>query len=244
MLNNATVTRGDKAKVAVEAKVLGVTATPILDRQAQEKREAAKQANEARRDMLTSVSASQDQIRRVCDAFVTSTARITSLEAQLGKAKQSQITVLREACNGLAPVTEDAWDRTWKPALETMMTGYKTVQSRNVAISNLKVAVLALTNNIMPDEDDNTLTKFIRSARPKIKAAGVMKETGKGRKGEGEAKKIEVKLTARQQALRLLAQTANEDEDTIRARTSALDYILKQHSWDEIIKLANQLAKK
>lgn len=190
----------------------------------------------------TSVRASHEQIVEVGKTFMATSRHIEKIEGQLVAARESQIERLMRVCDGIAPVTEAEFDQTWRPTLFAIMqSSYKDAQSCNTAISGLKVAVIAFTNNIKPEEGDTTLTKFIRSARAKVRANGLMKE-GAGRKlgsGNGQDKK----KSAREEAMRLLAVTeANLPEDVVEQRVEALRLILKHSKgWEHIIRLANTM---
>lgn len=203
----------------------------------------ANQANAPARVHET-VAASHQQIARITQAFVAGRDGIKEAEARLVSAKQSHIERIKQACEGVKAVNEEDWDRHWKPVVgdELAKAGYKK-ESVNVTSSNIKVAVIAITNGINPKPDD-TFTSFVKWAREECKAREYIVTNGAGRKGGGGGEtQVTRKPSPKEEALHQLAKCGDETtEEGLRKRVAILRYLIDVVGWEELMKFANQKA--
>lgn len=179
---------------------------------------------------------------KVVKAFLAAKQKIENIENQLFAAKKSQIEQIRDACANISPVSEKEFEDHWRPIVEhELKPHYEKREVLMVQLNNIKVAVIALTNGwkIDPEKDTN-LQLFVNRVRKELKANGILK--GKNRNSENASPSKRQKPTPREESLRLLAVDAKGlDEETVRERMAALEYILKHHGWDVIIELARDL---
>lgn len=188
------------------------------------------------------LAADAQTIKNVAKAFMAGKDEITQAESLLAKAKVSHIEKIRAACAGVKAVDEEQWDAHWKPVVkaELLAAGYKK-ESVDVTTSNIKVAVIALTNQITPNPDE-TFTAFVKRARDEVKSRELMKTNGAGRKGEGKSEK-KVKPSPKDEALHLLAQSGEETTDEgLRKRAAVLRYLIDIVGWEELMRFADKKA--
>ena len=186
------------------------------------------------------VTADEAKIRQIAQEFIAGQGEIKAAEQMLATAKSSLGTRIVQACFGVAPVSEDDWAQRWKPVVEHELkkAGYKQSSIGAVA-SNIKVAVIAITNGITPKEDD-TFTSFVKWARDECKQREYITTNGGGRKGGGETQ-VTRKPSAKEEALLTLAKCGDEVEDEgLRRRVAALRYLIDHVGWAEIIAFANK----
>lgn len=192
------------------------------------------------------LAADTQTIKNVTKAFMAGKDEITQAESLLAKAKVTQIEKIKAACAGVKPVNEEQWDATWKPVVqdELQKAGYKK-ESIPVTASNIKVAVIALTNQIMPNPDE-TFTAFVTRSRDELKKAELIKTNGAGRKG-GDKTEKNVKPSPRRLALELLARGGDQElpDEQVEKRVATLSFLLSQESiWTELGFLENKLRQK
>lgn len=191
------------------------------------------------------IAADNQTIKNVAKAFMAGKDEIREAESLLAKAKVTQIEKIRAACAGVKPVDEEQWDATWKPVVqaELLGAGYKK-ESVPVTASNLKVAVIALTNQVAPSPDE-TFTAFVKRAREEIKNQELIKTNGAGRPGGKSEKNI--KPSPRRLALELLARGGDQElpDEQIEKRVETLSFLLAQETiWEQLAALEFQMRQK
>lgn len=200
--------------------------------------EPAKAVETVETSVHAKARASEADINRVAHAFAKSDATIDKAFDAWNRSRRAQIEMLQGACKKLSAVSEEEFEQSWRTVLEVALASkYSTKASLSAAISNLKVAVIAFTNGIEPKDDNDTLTQFIRDARPQLRSMGKLTARQTGRPNDTVT--VKKQPSARTEALRLLAIDAKDlDEETIRQRVAMLDALTKD--WPLLIKVAAQ----
>jgi hypothetical protein len=127
---------------------------------------------------------------------------------------------LKAALASQPSVDAASWAADWAdPILQSLLaTGrYKTEASATVTRSQLKIAVIALTNGFKPEADEVALQTFVTRVRPLLAQADLI-EAQAGRPRETAADRV-----------------PREDEKRRREETAAVYYLVNASDGDELV---------
>ncbi|MGZ5183584.1 MAG: hypothetical protein ACXWCO_00630 [Caldimonas sp.] len=137
------------------------------------------------------------RVASVVAAFLAGNEAVDAANSQLVSAKVSLLSSVTAALKGCDPVDGDSWAKDWaEPTLKALIaSGRYTVDdkgrslSASSAASNLKIAVIAITNDVEPDEAASSLKNFVQAVRPKLVSEDLIEATTAGAKSKGEERR-------------------------------------------------------